>query len=89
MDTDASELSSRRMRERQRLDEEYDRRHYQGKGNIFNGSTKLITSLLAIMNILTAAAIVGGVVMYGRLSSLDDKVTLIIEGKIRVASGPP
>jgi hypothetical protein len=51
---------------------------------VFVGSTKLITSLLALMNVLTAAAIVGGIIMYGRVTSLDDKVTLIIEGRIKI-----
>jgi hypothetical protein len=86
IDTDASELSRRRINELHRLDAEYQMRYYPQKGNIFNGSTKLITSLLAIMNILTAAAIIGGIVMYAKVNSLDDKVTLIIEGKIRVLS---
>jgi hypothetical protein len=86
IDTDASELSERQLHERLRLQEQYMQRYYPNpqKGNIFNGSTKLITSLLAIMNILTAAAIIGGIVMYAKVTSLDDKVTLIIEGKIKM-----
>jgi hypothetical protein len=84
LDTESSELSRRRMHQIADLDREYERRHSPSKGQIFNGSTKLITGMLALMNILTAAAIVGGVVMYGRVTSLDDKVNLIIEGRIRV-----
>ena len=51
---------------------------------IYNGSTRLITGLLALMNVLTAAAIIGGVVMYGKVSALDMKVNLIIEGRIQI-----
>lgn len=56
------------------------------RGGIYNGSTKLITSLLALMNILTAASIVGGIAMYGRVTALDDKVNLIIDGRIQIPS---
>jgi hypothetical protein len=75
-------------KEMERRRREEDRDEQQGHGGIYNGSTKLITSLLALMNILTAAAIVGGVVMYGRVTALDQKVDLIITGHIRIANGP-
>jgi hypothetical protein len=78
IDTDAEQLSPRRMRELVELDREF-RRKFEPLG-----STKLIASLLAIMNILTASAIVGGIVMYGKVTSLSDKVDLIIQGRIKV-----
>jgi hypothetical protein len=81
-DTDAYEVDPQDYRE---LGHRMDHRQQQGP---FNGSTKIITSLLALMNILTAAAIVGGIVMYGRVEALDSKVDLIITGHIKIASGP-
>jgi len=61
----------------------------------YNGSTKLITSLLALMNILLAAAVVGGVATYGKVQALEvnveavkEKVDLVISGRIHIASGP-
>ena len=74
------------MRELVELDREFQRKFYPQRP--FNGSTKLITALLALMNILSGAAIVGGVVMYGKVTSLSDKVDLIIQGRIKVAVGP-
>ncbi len=103
MNTDARELTEDEIYAREELTEEYDRKYSvspreymrllkyrdrdMGSGNVFNGSTKIITSLLALMNILTAAAIVGGVVMYGKVTSLEDKVNLIIAGRIQIAMG--
>jgi hypothetical protein len=69
------------MRELVELDREFQRKFHPQNPL---GFTKLITALLALMNILSAAAIVGGVVMYGRVTSLNDKVDLIIQGRIRV-----
>lgn len=63
---------------------------YRGTGAIYNGSTKIITFLMALLNVLVAAGIIGGIVMYGRvgameqgLSDLKEKVNLLIEGRIR------
>jgi hypothetical protein len=60
----------------------------------FNGSTKLITSLLALLNLLMAAGIVGIIVMYGKVAAfevrfqdLDQKVDMIVEGRIRIPDG--
>jgi hypothetical protein len=68
--------------------EYYQELGWQMDNRVFNGSTKVITSLLALMNILTAAAIVGGIVMYGKVEALDSKVDLIITGHIRIATIP-
>jgi hypothetical protein len=59
-------------------------RHMDKRYQIYNGSTKIVTTLLALMNILTAAAIVGGVVMYGKVEALDSKVDLILSGRLRI-----
>ena len=67
---------------------DYEELGYKMDNRVFNGSTKFITFMLAVMNILMAAAIVGGVIMYGRVTSLDDKVNLIIEGRIAIARPP-
>jgi hypothetical protein len=50
----------------------------------YNGSTKIITALLALMNLLVAAAVVGGVVLYGKVEALDSKVDLILSGRLRI-----
>ena len=85
--TDAYEIDEPSRYEE--LGRRMDNRGMDNRGGIYNGSTKLITSLLALMNLLTAAAIVGGVVMYGRVTSLDEKVNLIIQGRIQIATGTP
>ena len=91
IDTDASELSRRRIDELRRLDDEYNKRYYPAKANIFNGSTKIVTWLMALLNVLVAAGIVGGIMMYGRVGALEvgvqdlkDKIGLVIEGRIRI-----
>jgi hypothetical protein len=82
IETDAYEVDPR---EYWSLGIEMDHRNDQKP---FNGSTRAITSLLALMNILTAAAIIGGIVMYGKVEALDSKVDLIITGHIKIAAGP-
>ena len=82
IDTETYELDKQRMRALVELDREFQRKFYSPSSPF--SSTKLITALLALMNILSSAAIVGGVVMYGRVTSLNDKVDLIIQGRIRV-----
>ena len=71
------------------LGEEMDSRN-----SPFNGSTKLITSLLALLNLLMAAGVVGIIVMYGQVQAfqvkfedLDKKVQMIIDGRIRIPLG--
>ena len=76
-----------------------DPRYYEELGRkmdnrSFNGSTKLITALLGLLNILMAAGVVGLVMMYGRVqefdvkfTDLDHKVEMIIEGRIRIPDG--
>lgn len=81
MDTEAYEVSD--PRDYIQLGREMDSRHQH-----FNGSTKIITFLLSLMNLLTAAAIIGGVVMYGKVETLDTKVDMIINGHIKIAAGP-
>ena len=74
---------------------EVDPRYYEELGlamdnRPFNGSTKLVTTLLALMNLLASAAIIGGVIMYGQVQALNEKVEnlnskveLIIMGHIK------
>ena len=57
----------------------------------FNGSTKLITALLTLLTSLALAGVLGGIALFGRVSALDErsmqleqKVDLIITGRIRV-----
>lgn len=71
------------------LGEEMDHRNRP-----FNGSTKLITSLLALLNLLMAAGVVGIIVMYGQVQAfqvkfedLDKKVQMIIDWRIRIPLG--
>ena len=78
---------------------EVDPYHYEELGRCmdnrpFNGSTKAITSLLALLNILMASGVVGLIMMYGRMQAfevrfndLDNKVEMIIEGRIRIPDG--
>jgi hypothetical protein len=91
MDTDASELSPRRMRERAELRRDYDDKYGRGNGNIYNGQTKIITWMMALLNVLVAAGIVGGIMMYGRVGALEtgfqdmkEQMKLIIDGHIRI-----
>lgn len=63
-----------------------DREDREGYGSIYSNAPKYITSWLALMNLLIAAAIVGGVVMYGNVTALNQKVDLIISGHIRIAN---
>jgi hypothetical protein len=77
-DTDAYEINPR----------DYEELAYSMDSRTFNGSTKLITGLLALMNVLAASAVVGGVIMYGKVEALDEKVNLIIEGRIQIRIPP-
>lgn len=56
-----------------------------GDGNIFNGSTKFINAMLSVLCALSSAGIIGLILMYGRLSSVETKVDLILNGKIVIA----
>src|ERR1700685_1349866 len=75
MDRDA--LDRRFKRER-----EETRRELQGMGsnNTFNGSTKFVNWMLSVTTALMIAAIVGGVVLYGQVQSINTKVDLLIAG---------
>jgi hypothetical protein len=86
-DTDAYEVDPRDYRE---LGRSYDNRC-----SIRTKKTDwVMTSLLALLNILAAAGVVGIVGMYGkvtafeeRFNALDKKVDMIVEGRIRIPDG--
>lgn len=74
------------------LGDEMDKRNV---GGIYNGSTRLITWMMALLNVLIASGIIGGIIMYGRVGVLEEKVSdlgmkvdLVITGRIRVPYGP-
>jgi len=84
-DTDASELSQRRIRERRELNREWDDRY--GKGNI-GGSDNFTKIMLSVIAILLAGAI-GGQIWFNnqiteKVASVSTTVGLLIEGKIRI-----
>lgn len=77
--------------ERTELFDDLERR-YRGSSSQINygsqnGNGKYITSLLTIMSALITAAILGGVVMYGKIQELETKMDLIIGGHIRIGDG--
>lgn len=85
MDSDA--LNRRFARERQAM-----RKELQGMGsyNTFNGSTKYVNAMLAVITALMVAAVCGMWGMYGKVESLSVKVEdvkgtvdLIVAGKIK------
>lgn len=72
------------------LGREMDHRNKNDHGH--NGSTRFINWSLAMLNGLAIAAVVGGIMMYGRVSALEQraialeqKVDLIITGHIHIA----
>jgi hypothetical protein len=80
VDTDAYEVNPR----------DYEELAFRMDNRGFNGSTRVMTTLLALMNLLASAAIIGGVIMYGevkaldvKVENLDNKVELIIMGHIK------
>ena len=54
-----------------------------GTGNVFNGSTKYVNAMLALIVGLLVAVICGGVQLYGQVQRIDGKVELIITGHIK------
>jgi hypothetical protein len=87
IDTDASELSQRRIRERRELNREWDGQYGPGKGNI-NGSDTFTRTMLTVIAILLAGAI-GGQIWFNnqitaQVASVTTTVALIVEGKIRI-----
>ena len=54
-----------------------------GSYNQFNGSTKFVNWMLSVTTALMIAAIVGGVVLYGQVQSINTKVDLLIAGHIK------
>jgi hypothetical protein len=69
----------------------FDRRNYksrrddrsQGDHAAFNGSTKFVNWMLSVTTVLMISAIVGGVVLYGQVQSINTKVDLLIAGHIK------
>jgi hypothetical protein len=49
----------------------------------FNGSTKFVNWMLSVTTALMIASIVGGVVLYGQVQSINTKVDLLIAGHIK------
>jgi hypothetical protein len=85
IDTDASELSQRRIRERRELNREWDDRY--GKGNI-GGSDNFTKIMLTVIAALLSGAI-GGQIYFNnqitaQVASVTTTVALIVEGKIRI-----
>jgi hypothetical protein len=69
----------------QMLDRRFERErktYGMGSGNVFNGSTKLISWLLGINALLIAAAITGGISYAvnssGRMASLEAKMEIVM-----------
>jgi hypothetical protein len=77
---DRAALDRRFKRERDEI-----RRELQGMGsnNTFNGSTKFVNWMLSVTTALMIASIVGGVVLYGQVQSINTKVDLLIAGHIK------
>jgi hypothetical protein len=93
INTDAYEIDDPEAYEE--LGRRMDKRGMDNSGGIYNGSTRIITWMMALLNGLTIAGIVGGVMMYGRVSVLEEKITnlsnkveMIIKGDIKVPHGP-
>ncbi len=67
--------------------DEYIRRVARGaivsEGNIFNGSSKFVSAMLTVLCTLSASGIIGLILMYGRLASVETKVDLLIQGHIK------
>jgi hypothetical protein len=86
-DTDAYEVRDQRYHAQ--LGQYLDGHYGPQRRNEPNGW--VMTSLLALLNILMAAGVVGIIVMYGnikafevRFDDLDKKVNMIVEGRIRI-----
>lgn len=52
-------------------------------GNVFNGSTKFVNFMLTLLGGLMLVGIVGGVVLYGQVQTINAKVDLIMQGRIK------
>jgi hypothetical protein len=66
----------------EQLDRRFERERAMGSGNVFNGSTKLISWLLGINALLIVAAISGGISYAvncsGRMASLEAKMEILM-----------
>src|ERR1700691_1417560 len=82
-DMDRAALDRRFSRERKAIVDEI--RDNQGMGShiTFNGSTKFVNWMLSVTTALMIASIVGGVVLYGQVQSINTKVDLLIAGHIK------
>jgi hypothetical protein len=67
----------------EQLDRRFARERSMGSYNTFNGSTKFVNWMLSVTTALMIAAIVGGVVLYGQVQSINTKVDLLIAGHIK------
>jgi hypothetical protein len=88
IDTDASELSPRRMREQYELLRDFKRRYPEsGNGNI-SGSPKFANFMLSVIAILLAGAIGGQIYFNNQLTekvaNVATTVALIIDCKTKV-----
>jgi hypothetical protein len=82
-DMDRSALDRRFKREREALIQEIRDNQGIGSNNTFNGSTKFVNWMLSVSTVLLTTAIVGLVVLYGQVQSINSKVDLIITGHIK------
>lgn len=73
-----------RQNRRKRMSDYDEDQQYRGSGQIFNGSTKLISWLMGINAVLIAAAILGGVnfalTTSTRMATLEAKMDLVLQG---------
>lgn len=66
------------------LDRRFEReRESMGSHNQFNGSTKFVNWMLALIMILAGAGICGDIVVYGQVQRLQGNVDLLLQGKIK------
>lgn len=94
IDTDSTELSRRRMRELVELDREFQRKYVPSGG--FNGSTRFVNFMLTVIALLLASSVGGAFVLSNDVATvkaqvrdLQEKVDLIIQGRIRYPDGRP
>lgn len=59
------------------------REHRAAMGAGFNGSTKFVNFMLTLLGGLMLVGIVGGVVLYGQVQTINAKVDLIMQGRIK------
>jgi hypothetical protein len=95
LDTEVNELSRRRMRELVELDREFQAKYAKARNEgPFNGSTKFVNFMLSFIALLLVSAVSGAFVLSNDVAALksqvrdlQEKVQLIIEGRIRYPDG--